>query len=311
MKGTLWIGWSCVPEYSIVPRNPGEGMNVTSDPAFEFVKRLGEELASKEFELPPFPDTALRIQEALSDPDVSIETLSRIVLSEPMLTARLLRIANSAMLRHGTFEIIDVKTAISRIGLDMVRNVAVSLALNDAFQAPAGSSLREHLDSTRKHSTKVSALSYILAKKVKNSGNPDEAMLAGLMHDIGKFYILTRADDFPELFANVAALEDLVNVWHTGVGRAIVEAWGFPEQIADAVDEHELVDRDKFGQADIADIVIVANLLAKADEEQATEKPELDQIPSLSRMKIDGETVWSLLQESDEEIRSMTQAFTG
>jgi putative nucleotidyltransferase with HDIG domain len=291
--------------------SPGERMSRTSDPAFEFVKRLGEELANKEFELPPFPDTALRIQEALRDPDVSIEALSRIVLSEPMLTARLLRIANSAMLRHGTFEIIDVKTAISRIGLDMVRNAAVSLALNDAFKAPAGSSLREHLDSTRRHSTKVSALSYILAKKVKNSGNPDEAMLAGLMHDIGKFYILTRADGYPELFANAAALEDLVNVWHSGVGRAIVEAWGFPEQIAEAVDEHELVDRDKLGQPDIADIVIVANLLAKQDEEPSAEQPELDHVPSLSRMKMDGKTVRSLIQESDEEIRSMAQAFAG
>jgi hypothetical protein len=66
-------------------------MNTASDPAFEFVKRLGEELARNDFDLPSFPDTALRVREALSNPDVSIETLSNIVLSEPMLTARLLR----------------------------------------------------------------------------------------------------------------------------------------------------------------------------------------------------------------------------
>jgi len=136
-------------------------------------------------------------------------------------------------------------------------------------------------------------------------------MLAGLLHAIGKFYILTRADDFPELFANAAALDGLLNEWHTGVGRAIVESWGFPEEIVDAVDEHELLDREKLGQADIADIVIVANLLANADEEQTTEQLELDQLPSVLRMKIDGETVWNLMQESDEEIRSMTQALAG
>lgn len=286
-------------------------MNTTSDPAFQFVKRLGEELAGNDFDLPPFPDTALRVREAMNDPDVSIDTLSRIVLSEPVLTARLLRMANSAMMRRGTLEITDVKIAMSRVGLDMVQNAAVSLAANEAFHAPDGSTLREHLDKTRKHSIKVCALAYILAKKVKNTGKPDDAMLAGLLHAIGKFYILTRADDFPELFANEEALEMLLNEWHAGIGRAIVESWGFPEEIVDAVDEHELLNREKFGQADITDIVIVANLLAKADEEHSTEQPDLDQVPSVLRMKIDGETVRSLIHESDEELRSMTQALAG
>ena len=286
-------------------------MNTKSDPAFEFVKRLGEELACNDFDLPPFPDTALRVREALSDPDVSIDTLSNIVLSEPALTARLLRMANSAMIRRGPLEITDVKTAMSRVGLDMVQNAAVSLAANEAFQVADGSPLREHLDKTRKHSIKVCAVAYALAKRVKISGKPDEAMLAGLLHAIGKFYILTRADDFPELFANAEALEGLLNEWHTGVGRAIVESWGFPEEIVGAVDEYELLDREKLGPADIADIVIVANLIANADEEQTTEQLELDQVPSVLRMKIDGETVRNFMLESDAEIRSMTQALAG
>ena len=283
-------------------------MNATADPAFEFVKQLGMELAGSNFDLPPFPDTALRVRDALNDPDVSIDTLSGIVLSEPTLAARLMRMANSAMMRRGTLEITDIKTAISRVGLDMVQNAAVSLAASEAFQAPDGSPLREQLDKTRRHSIKVCALAYVLAKNVRNSGKPDEAMLAGLLHAIGKFYILTRADDFPELFANSEALEQLLNEWNTGVGRAIVESWGFPEEIVTAVDEHEMIDREGFGQADIADIVIVANMLAKAEEEPATELPDLDQLPSLSRMKIDSEAVRNLVHESDEEIRSMTQA---
>lgn len=283
-------------------------MNATADPAFEFVKQLGMELAGSNFDLPPFPDTALRVREALNDPDVSIDTLSGIILSEPALAARLMRMANSAMMRRGTLEITDIKTAISRVGLDMVQNAAVSIAASEAFKAPDGSPLREHLDKTRKHSIRVCALAYVLAKNVRNSGKPDEAMLAGLLHAIGKFYILTRADDFPELFANTEALEALLNEWNSGVGRAIVESWGFPEDIVAAVDEHEMVDREGFGQADIADIVIVANMLAKADEENATEQPGLDQLPSLSRMKIDSEAVHKIIRESDEEIRSMTQA---
>ncbi len=100
----------------------------------------------------------MQVREALNDPDVSIEKLSAIVLSEPTLTARLMRMANSAMLHRGTVEITDIKTAISRVGLDMVQNAAVSLAANEAFQVPDGSALRQHLDEIRRHSIKVCAL---------------------------------------------------------------------------------------------------------------------------------------------------------
>ena len=283
-------------------------MSSTSDLAFEFVKRLGEELANEDFDIPSFPDIALRVRKAISDPNGSIKTLSRIVLTEPMLTTRIMRMANSAMMRRGPLEVTSIEIAISRVGLDMVQNAAVSFVFKEVFHAPDGSLLGEHLDRIRRHSTKVSVLAYILAKKVKSPGKPDEAMLAGLLHAIGKFYILIHANDFPELFDNTEALEECINAWYADVGRVIVESWGFPKQIVDAVGEHEIVDRKKSGPADITDIVIVANLLAKADEEQTTEQLELDQIPSLLRMNIDNETVRNLIQEFNEEIFSMAQA---
>ena len=246
----------------------------------------------------------------MQDPNVSVDQLSSIVLSEPVLTTRLLRIANSAMMRRGPIEITNVKTAISRLGFDMVQTAAVSLTFNETFRAPDGSSLAKYLDALRKHSIKVAALAYILAKNVPSVRSPDEALLAGLLHTIGKFYILIRANAFPELFANPDALEQLISAWHTGVGRAIVESWGYPEQIVEAVDEHELIQRDRSGPADITDIVIVANLLAKAEEGSTTEPLDLDQIPSLRRMNIDAEMLQKLIAESDEEIRSMAQAFS-
>ncbi len=281
------------------------------DPGFEFIQRLGSELASNDFKLPPFPETALRVQKALKDPDVSIDSLSTIVLTEPMLTVRLLRMANSAMMQRGPLEVTDVKVAMSRIGLNMVQSAAMSVAADEAFQAPKGSLLSMRLNKIRKHSIKVGALAYVLAKKVPNSGSPDDAMLAGLLHSIGKFYILARADESPELIANEVAMERLLNEWYTGVGRAIVEFWGFPAHIIDAVDEHESVDRHTAGNADITDIIIVANFLAKTEQEHDEEQEMLDHMPSVLRMKLDGETVLNLIQESDEEINSIVQALAG
>ena len=285
--------------------------NVAVDSGFAFVQLLSDELADNSFSLPRFPDTALRIQEALKDPDISIDSLSSIVLTEPMLTVRLLKMANSAMMKRGPMEVTDVKAAMSRIGLNMVQSAAMSIAADEAFQAPTGSLLSMRLKKIREHSIKVCALAYVLAQKVPGTCNPDDAMLAGLLHSIGKFYILARADESPELIANEVALENLLNEWYTGVGRAIVDFWGFPAHIVDAVDEHELIDRVIIGPADITDIIIVANFLAKAEQEKDEVQETLDQMPSVLRMKLDGETVLNYIQESDEEISSMMQALAG
>ena len=285
-------------------------MSTSSNATFEFVKQLGRELAQKDFDLPSFPDTALKVQEVLQDPDVSIDKLCAVVQTDPGLTARLLKMANSAMIRRGPIEVTDIKTAISRIGLDMVQNAAVSIAAREAFPAPAGSTLQDELDRTRRHSIKVSALAYLLARKVKFVGKADEAMLAGLLHAVGKFYIMMRAEQFPELFAEAAALEALLDQWHAGVGRAIVEAWGFPDHIAQAVDEHEVIDRDEFLSADITDLVLVANVLAKASDGVPLEIEELKKIPSLARMSISAEDLLKLVEDAEDDVLSMTQAMS-
>ncbi|MBT8438914.1 MAG: HDOD domain-containing protein [Gammaproteobacteria bacterium] len=281
------------------------------DPGFEFIQRLADELATDDFKLPPFPETALRVQEALKDPEISIDALSSIVLTEPMLTVRLLKMANSAMMKRGPLEVTDVKVAMSRIGMKMVQSAAMSVAADEAFQAPKGSLLSMRLKKIREHSIKVCALAYVLSKKVPNSGNPDDAMLAGLLHSIGKFYILARADESPELIANEVAMEKLLNEWYTGVGRAIVEFWGFPAHIVDAVDEHELFDRQISGVADITDIITVANFLAKTELEPDEEKEALDQMAAVKRMNLDAETLLNYIKESHEEINSMIQALAG
>jgi len=289
----------------------GGYVTTVQETAFEFVKILGEELTHQEFDLPPFPDIAIRIRDALNDYDVTLDKITRIVLSEPVLTTRLLRMANSAMLRRGSMEITDLRTAIGRVGLEMVRNAATSMTMDDTFKAPRGSRLRELMAKTRKHSTQVCSLAYVLAKRQPGIGNPDEVMLAGLLHDIGKFYILTRVDDHPELFEEQQMLADLLQQWHTGIGRAIVEAWGFPEQVAEAVYEHETLERELSGPADIVDIIIVANLLAHLEDPDYPETLDLEQVPSCVRMKLDNETIKDILEESAEEIRSLSRALNG
>ena len=284
----------------------------TSQASFTFVQTLAQELSHQEFDIPPFPDVAIRIRDAMSNPNVTTNDIGKIIVADPVLTSRLLRMANSALLKRGSIEITDINTAIGRLGFDLVKNTVVSLAMDKTFDATdADPRQREYIHAVRKHCTHVCALAYILAKGQSSIENPEEVMLAGLLHDIGKFYILNRASDFPELFGEPEQLEELLATWNTGVGRAIIESWGFPDHIAEAIDEHETLSRYQPGSVDMTDIVLVANLFVNLHENPPDELPDLSEIPACKKMQIDHVRMQGIMAASEEEIRSIEQALGG
>jgi len=286
-------------------------MNKTPGNSFNIVESLASELSSKELDLPAFPDIAVQILDALNDPALSADMMTRIVRSDPVLTAQLMRLTNSAMLMRGSQEVTDLKTAINRIGFQMVRNAAISRAMDTTFSVPESSPLRVHIVNFRKHSIRVASLAYLLAKRKPCSENPDEAMLAGLLHNIGKFYILAHAVRFPDQFSDDQELEAHLKTWHTGIGRAIVESWGFLEQIVEAVDQHEDMDRSLLGPSDLTDIVIVGNLIANDPDLLDSAWSESAGNPSCQKLQIDKQAVKQLLRASAKEINSLSRALSG
>jgi len=283
-------------------------MDAAYNSAFDFVKQLGEELSHQSFDLPPFPENMMRVREALNSSDLSLESVAQVIHSDPLLTVSLLRMANSAMLRRGSVEIIDLKMAVSRIGMDMVRNTSISMAMDQTFKVPKNSPVYEAIEATRIHCSQVGALSYLLAKRHQPRLGADEAMLAGLVHDIGKFYILSRIVNYPELCKDPVNMDGILLDWHPVVGRAIIETWGFPEAIAEAADEHELLEREHYGAADITDIVIVANQLSHLDIDDSEEQQALVNLPSFRKVGIGPDEMKVLLEESAGEINSITAA---
>ena len=283
----------------------------TDNQTFRFVSELGRTLAEGKLELPSFPDIALRIRRVLDKPDSSAEQLVRVINSEPVLAARLLRLVNSALMHRGGGQVTDLHAAVLRLGQNMVRNVAVSLAVEQLFRTGPNKKLAAELHRIWQHSIRVAAISYVLAAKFTRL-NADEAFLAGLLHDIGELYILVRADDYPELFGEPAALKALIDQWHTGVGRAILEAWEMPDEIVLACDEHEVLDREHLGPPDLADVVLVANLHAKLQRRDSDDPgPDWEGIAAFKRLKLTPEMSVDVLRESSKEIASMAEALSG
>ncbi|MCU7844048.1 MAG: HDOD domain-containing protein [Candidatus Thiodiazotropha sp. (ex Monitilora ramsayi)] len=276
-----------------------------NDIAFQFVEQLSAELSAGELKLPAFPDIAVRVKKALEGDDVSADKVAKVVGSDPVLSARLLKVANSNFANRSGAAIKDLRTAIARLGYDLAYSTAVSIAVEQILQSKSVGNLREHLKDLWKHSVHVSAIAYVIAKK-HSKVNPDEAMLAGLLHDIGKFYILTRADDHSELFADETVFDELMANWHTGIGHAILEAWGFSEDIANTATNHDDLQRPHVGQPDVTDVVITANLCAYWDK--LGDDFDWPGVTAAQRMNLDHDAIQEILKASSEEIQSIMQA---
>jgi HD-like signal output (HDOD) protein len=135
-------------------------------------------------------------------------------------------------------------------------------------------------------------------------------MLAGLLHEIGKFYILTRVEAFPELFTDEKTLEEVTQQWYTGIGCTIVEFWGFGEAVAQAVDEHNDLTRVHSGAPDLTDAVQVAYVVSQFKDPDCIHKLNPAEIPACQLMNIDAEYILSLIQESAEMVNSISHALS-
>ena len=206
--------------------------------------------------LPTLPEVALEIREAASDPDVNIAMLATIIENDSSIAARILRVANSSLLR-GLQPINDVKGAIGRIGLGYTSTLVTTLAMQQIFLSTK-ESLNQRMRSIWVQSTDVAAISYTLAKSQLHL-KPELATLAGIIHQIGALPILSYAvgrgflRDHPEL------LDQALLELSPEVGRRILEVGGFAQELIVVPEGCADFSRD-IEKADYADIVTVARL---------------------------------------------------
>ena len=254
--------------------------------AFAFVQALASELSRGKVDLPSFPDIALRVRKVLADEEVSQEQVVRVVGSEPALAARLMQIANSAALNFTGKPIQDLRTAINRMGHNMVRSAAIAFAMSQLKKVDSLKGLEKPLDDLWKSSAAVAAMSHAVAKRYSKV-NPDTGMLAGLLHGIGKLYILTRSSKHPALFADQATYNQIVRDWHSPVAKALLENWDMAEEIVNAVSDYEDMERAHSGPVDLTDVLTVGNLLAAFKEHPESLEINMHDVAACKRMNIE------------------------
>lgn len=204
----------------------------------ELLEQFTRELNDKELDIPPCPETALRVRRAVDCDSSTAGKLADIINTEPLLVGRIIAAANTALTRGKAGEISNLGTAISRIGMTMVRNIALAMATEKAFKAPKDSELKELVRRYRSESVIASLFCLQIARQAKQKLAPDEAMLCGLMHSIGKFYLIAQNERYPSLFEDPEETHQLIEDWHIGIGVSILEFWQLSESTIFAIDNY-------------------------------------------------------------------------
>ena len=274
--------------------------------AFAFVAELAQEVSSGRVELPSFPDVAVRVRKVLADEHVSNEQIARVVGSEAGLAARVFTLANSAALNRSGRNVSELKTALNRIGHNNVRTAAVSFAITQLRRANELRHISKELEQLWQEATLVAALCYSVASRVP-SINADESMLAGLLHNVGKIYILARANRHESMFKDSTALPQVLRDWHANIGKAIVENWGFPAHISDAIAEHENIDRDAM-QPDVTDVLTVALMMSGFMGHEADLELNMQGVKAFWRLHLDNAKCVHIMRDCADEISALRTA---
>jgi HD-like signal output (HDOD) protein len=275
--------------------------------AFTFVQALAAELSGGKVELPGFPHIVMRVQRVLSDESADASRVVRVIGGEPVLAAQLIRIANSAALNPAGTPVTDLRVAVARVGLDTVRTATIALAIRQLQQAPALKGLEKQLGVLWQRSVQLASLAHAVARRL-TTVNPDTALLAGLLQGIGRLYILTRASRHRSLFSDAAAYQAIEHDWHLSIAAALLENWGIGDEIVQAVHESENLDRESRGAPNLADVLVIATLLAEVHAEPEALKAQVNCAKPLQRMRLDYAACKAFLAESAQEITALREA---
>jgi HD-like signal output (HDOD) protein len=274
--------------------------------AFQFIADLAAEVSGGRVDLPAFPDVAVRVRKVLADEGVGGEQIARVVGSEAGLAARVLALANSAALNRSGKSITELKTAVNRIGHNNVRTAAVSFAIAQLRRAGELKPIAKELEGFWHEATLVAALCHAVTVRSRDI-NADEAMLAGLMHNVGKIYILARAHKHPELFRDTDMLNSVIRDWHANIGKAIIDNWGFPTHLAEAVGDQEDLDRVA-GYADLTDVLSVSVMMASFFGQDVDMELNMQGVRAFNRLELDNAKCKYIMSDCKEEIAALRSA---
>ena len=261
------------------------------------------ELRSNQVKLPSVPDVAWKVRRLVDREDSMADDVAVAVSADPAIAAKLVRACNSPLYR-GFSDVRNVREAVIRLGMHTTRQLVTVFSLREVFktQRPA---LQKRMEQLWRHSREVAALCRVLAEHATRI-DPEEAMLAGLLHDIGVVPVLVQAEHHPKLFAEEDNLRHAVAELRADIGCAVLDNWAFPRAFVDAAryaeDWHYECPQ---AEPQLVDVVIVAQLHSMIGTSQSEPLPAFEQVPAwrrLGELSLNASRSLELLTEAREKV---------
>jgi HD-like signal output (HDOD) protein len=273
----------------------------------QFTRIITAELAGEVLELPSFPDVALRVRKALGNPDIAVDDVVRMVSAEPSLAVRLLQLGNSVALNPGGQRITALRMAIARIGFNLARSATIAFAMSQMRRAEAWRGLETRFHQLWEESAQLAAMSHAVAKRARGV-NADQAMLAGMLHAVGKLFLLTRLSRFPLLLNTPAQYCEIEREWHVRVARAILTRWELSADIVAAACDHGKAATVQRAAADLCDVLFAAHHFSTLSPAAPAPDPAVFALAPFIRLGLDATTSGEVLAASATEIASLRAA---
>lgn len=274
--------------------------------------QLFNDLMNDKLKLPSMPDIAIRVREAVSDVKAGAQEVAKIIQSDPVVAARIIQAANSAMYA-GQRQVDSVSAAVVRLGLTTTRELVMAVTLRDVFKSKSPL-LNKRMVETWMHSTMVAAIASVLSKRIRGF-LPDRALLAGLIHDIGVVPMLAHAEKYPELIEDPLLLAKTIEEHKGQIGSMIMRKWNFPDDLADVPANCDEWMREHDEKGDYCDLIIVSQLHSINSVGIKGDYPSIDQVPAIHRLDFknpsDEVAPSEILNEAREDIASVQKMLIG
>jgi HD-like signal output (HDOD) protein len=262
-------------------------------------------------ELPSLPDIAIRIAKVVNDPDTGSRDIAKVIQADPTLSARLIRIVNSPAYR-GRQQINSLTDTVSRLGRNVTHNLVTSFVLGSLFRTRLRP-LQQRMTSIWNHACQVAAISHELGR-VTPKMSPDQAMLSGLLHEIGALPILNAVRNRPEVSEDPALLDHLLYKLKAEVGALVLKSWSFPQEFLEVVLHAEDWMYDDSTEPRYVDLVIVAKLHSHIGTPMMEHLPALDSVPAFRKLALGQLTPrhsLAILDNARESIEAMQRLLSG
>lgn len=271
----------------------------------EAFKSIATQATHGELTFPTNVDASLKLQRALGDPDCHVEHAAKLVQAEPLLAARAVAIANSVAYNRSGTEISNVRGAVQRVGFRTLNALVAAVIVRQLDSKIRDPALRAMANQLWQHSAHVAALAQLIARKVSHV-DAETAMFAGIVHEVGGFYLLSRAEEFPGLLDGDP--DEWIENGEMPIGRAVLAKLGVPAQVMQAI-EAMWEGMRALPPETLGDTLMLANDLSPIGSPlQQRAGATSRNAASTIDFEVGEGTLASILDESAEEVRTLTAA---